>query len=216
MAVSKEKFELALKDKHIPILILDNKWHRLFKKIGTTDEIISLEKELTDLLKRQGKLNSDVKNLKKIKSNLMQDIVDNMDGADGKDSEKKIAESKRLINESNETMMQYEDELLELPSKIDRVNRELMIESMALCYECLASNTDEIEEIANWIHSIRIELKKNIIRKQEKEFQNADLYSYMHDIFGYEVMEIFDMRYEPTLRKPEVPKENTTANGERT
>ena len=209
MAAPNEKFEMALKDKHIPILILDNKWHRLFKKIGTTDEIISLEKELTELLKRQGKLNSDLKNLKKIKSTLMQDIVSNMEGSEGEKSEKKISECKRLINESNDTISQYEDELLDLPFEIDRVNRQLMLESMSLCYDCLASNTDEIEKIADWIHEVRIELKKNIIRKQEKEFQNADLYSYMHDIFGYEVMEIFDMRYEPTLRKPENPNEST-------
>ena len=33
----------------------------------------------------------------------------------------------------------------------------------------------------------------------------------MHDIFGPDVMEIFDMRYEPTLKKPE-QKEETKDN----
>ncbi len=208
MPISEEKFKEALGDKHIPVLILDNKWHKLFKRAGTTSEIEELEKELTALLKRQGRVNTEIKNIKKLKGELMQNIVSNMDDA-GDKSDKKVSESKRLINESNDKLDAYEDELLELPREIDRVNRELMIKTMALCYEKLAENTDEIEKIAEWIHEIRIQLKKNIIKKQEKEFQNADLYTYMHDIFGHEVMEIFDMRYEPTLKKPEKKEEET-------
>ena len=203
MAASEEKFKKAIENKKIPVLILDNKWHKLLKRIGPTKEILELEEELKGLLKRQGKLNNDVKNLKKIKSNLMQDIVSNMEGEDKAASEKKISESKRLINESNDKMNEYEDELLELPREIDSVNKELMIKTMDICYNALEANTNEIEEIANWIHDIRIELKKNVIRKQEMEFLNADLYTFMHDILGPDVMEIFDMKYEPTLRKPE-------------
>ena len=208
VAISDEKFREALGDKRIPVLILDNKWHKLFKRSGKTPEIEELEKELTALLKRQGKLNSEIKEIKKIKGELMNNIVSSMDEKDG-EAEKKVNDSKRLINESNEKIDQYEDELLELPREIDRVNKELMIRTMALCYETLSENTDEIERIADWIHNVRIELKKNIIKKQEREFQNADLYTYMHDILGPDVMEIFDMRYEPTLKKPEQKQEST-------
>ena len=124
--------------------------------------IEELEAELTKLLKRQGKLNNELKSLKKIKSDLMKNIVSNMDDAQT-DSQKQISDSKRLINESNEKMEAYEDELLELPREIDRVNRELMLETMSICYDRLAENTDEIEKIADWIHEIRIQLKKNIM-----------------------------------------------------
>ncbi len=210
---SEEKFREAIKEKRIPVLVLDNKWHKLFKKTGTTDEIIELEGKLTDLLKRQGKLNNDVKGLKKIKADLMNDIVAHMnDGeenaANKAEAEKKIADNKRLINEANEKLESYEDEILELPKAIDEVNRELMIKTMDLCYEKLDANTDEIEKIADWIHNIRIELKKQLITKQEKEFYNAELYSFMHDIFGPDVVELFDMRYEPQIRKPD--NEQTT------
>lgn len=210
MPISEEKFREALGDKRIPVLILDNKWHKLFKRSGTTPEIEELEKKLTELLKRQGKLNSEIKDIKKVKNELMNNIVSSMDDKN-KEAEKKVNDSKRLINEANDKIDSYEDELLELPREIDKVNKELMIQTMALCYETLSENTDEIEKIADWIHNVRIELKKNIIRKQEREFQNADLYTYMHDIFGPDVMEIFDMRYEPTLKKPE-QKEETKDN----
>ena len=213
MPISEEKFKAALADKRIPVLILDAKWHQLFKRAGITPEIEKLEKELTDLLKRQGRINSEIKDLKKIKGELMNNIVSSMDES-GDQSEKKVSDSKRLINESNDKMDALEDELLDLPRQIDSVNKELMLQTMALCYETLSENTDEIEKIADWIHEVRIQLKKNIIKKQEKEFQNADLYTYMHDIFGPEVMEIFDLRYEPTLKKPE-KKEETTEKAEK-
>ncbi len=214
MPISEEKFREAIKDKRIPVLILDNKWHKLFKRAGTTPEIEKLEKELTELLKKQGRLNSEIKDIKKIKGDLMNNIVSSMDENDDK-SEKKVNDSKRLINESNDKIDRLEDELLDLPREIDSVNKELMIQTMALCYETLSENTDEIESIAEWIHDIRIQLKKNIIKKQEKEFQNADLYTYMHDIFGPDVMELFDMRYEPTLKKPEQKEENKEENGDK-
>ncbi|MCR5108674.1 MAG: hypothetical protein K6B28_10990 [Lachnospiraceae bacterium] len=204
MAYSEEKFREAMKDKKIPTLVLDNKWHRLFKKMGTTDDIIELEKQLTELLKRQGKINTDIKGLKKIKSELMDGIVSNMAGVEDSsthdEAEQKIAENKRLIDEANRKIDSYEDELLELPRNIDEVNRELMVKTMALCYDRLAENTEEIEEISDWIHNIRIELKKQLIKKQEKEYYNSELYSFMHDIFGPIVMDIFDMKYEPQLR----------------
>ena len=34
-----------------------------------------------------------------------------------------------------------------------------------------------------------------MIRKAEMEDMNHELYSYMHDIFGAEVINIFDMKY---------------------
>ncbi len=208
MAYSEEKFKEAIKQTKVPILVLDNKWHKLFKKTGTTEDIIRLEGELTELLKRQGKLNTDLKAIKKLKSDLMNDIVAHMN--DGEDNsadkgaaEKKIADNKRLIDEANEKLEACEDEMLELPRAIDKVNRELMFNTMALCYEKLNSNTDEIERISDWIHNIRIELKKQLITKQEKEYYNSELYSFMHDIFGPDVLELFDMRYEPVIKKAE-------------
>ncbi|MCR5735951.1 MAG: hypothetical protein K6G22_15230 [Lachnospiraceae bacterium] len=214
MGYSEDKFREALQGKKIPTLVLDNKWHRLFKKMGTTDDIVRLEGELTKLLKRQGKINTDIKGLKKLKSDLMDGIMSNMGDAEGGDerheANQKIVENKRLIDEANQKIDSYEDELLDLPKQIDEVNKELMVKSMALCYEKLDKNTDEIEEIADWIHNIRIELKKNIIRKQEKEYYNNELYSFMHDIFGPVVMDLFDMRYEPKLKNQGEDNGNNT------
>ncbi len=199
MSSKENMFESVLTGKKIPVLTLDNKWHQLFTQAETDKNIKKLEEELNELLKRQGKANTDVKEIKKLKKKLMQDIVDNANEASFENDEKaqkKTEESKRLISECNEKLDGYEDDLLELPKEIDKVNRELMLATMEICYLRLKENEKEIEETTNWVAKVRVELKKRLIRKQEKEQMNQELYSYMHDIFGAEVIEIFDMKYQ--------------------
>lgn len=207
-----EKFEKALLGAKVPVLVLDKKYYVLKQKAGTTADIERLEDKLKELLKRQGKINNDINSLKKLKKNLMSDIVSNMDdGAQDRDikaSDKKLDDNKRLIAEANDKIDSYEDELLDMPKTIDEVNKELMLELMALCYDKLAENTDDIEQIADWIKEIRIELKKKVIKKQEMELANSDFYGFMHNIFGHDAMDLFDMKYEPTIRIPEAKKDN--------
>ena len=199
-----EKFKNALSNAKVPVLVLDKKWYILRQKTGTTKEIDKAEEELKNLLKRQGKITNEINALKKIKKDLMSDIVSNMDDGDSdrdaKVSDKKLDDNKRLIAQANEKRDSYEDEMLELPREIDRVNKELMLYTMELCYDKLAENTSDIEEIADWIKNIRVELKRNVIKKQEMEMANADFYGFMHNIFGHDAMNLFDMKYEPTIR----------------
>ena len=198
MSRKDEIYSPALKEKKIPILTLDNKWHRLFTQTNPNKAILRLEEELNDLLKKQGKATTESKDIKRLKKKLMQEIVENAEGtAEGNNQKalKKMEDNKRLINECNERLTMYEDQLIELSGEIDRVNRELMLQTMDICYDTLKTNETEIEETAKWVAAIRVELKKRLIRKQEMEQMNQELYSYMHDIFGAEVIEIFDMKY---------------------
>ena len=108
---------------------------------------------------------------------------------------KKAEDNKRLLAECNEKITGYEDELFEVPREIDKANRELMLLTMQICYDRLKENEREIAELSEWIRQVREELKEKVIRKEEMEDTNHELYSYMHDIFGAEVIDIFDMKY---------------------
>lgn len=205
MKRTEEVYKPALRGKRIPILTLDNKWHKLFTQAESNARIEALVKELNELLMRQGKLNTETKEIKKLKKKLMDDIVQatgDMEKALDKKTEKKLEESKRLIEECNEKLEEYVDELRLLPNDIEHVNNQLMLATMETCYEYLHDNTEEIEEIEKWVREMRIELKKKLVRKQEKELKNHALYSYMHDIFGAEVIELFDMKYNPEEKFP--------------
>lgn len=198
MSRTDEVFKPALNGKKIPVLTLDNKWHRLFTKAEPDRELKRLEKELNNLLKKQGKANTEIKDLKKLKNRLMGEIVHLADEATGgkdKNAKKKLEENKKLINECNEKIQEYEDQLIELPREIDRVNKELMIKTMEICYDTLKKNKVEIDETSKWISSVRVELKKRLIRKQEQEQMNQDIYTYMHNVFGPDVIDMFDLEY---------------------
>ena len=203
MSRTEEVFKPALQGRKIPILTLDNRWHRLFTQYNPSPQIKKLEKEINELLKRQGKLNTDVKEIKILKKRLMDEIVHLAEEVEQgkKKSEKKLLENRKLITECNEKLEVYNDELLDLPAQINGINYNLMLCTMEICYEQIKSNTAEIKEIAEWITGIRKELKTKIIRKQEKEVLNNNLYQYMHQLFGGEVIEIFDMQYNPEIKK---------------
>ena len=96
MALEEETFREALVGKKIPILTLDNQWHKLFTQTGDNDEIHDLEEKLNELLKRQGKLNTEVKSLSSYKKKLMQEIVSIMELPDSSAKEKKMSENKRM------------------------------------------------------------------------------------------------------------------------
>ncbi|MBQ9140496.1 MAG: hypothetical protein IJX63_01710, partial [Lachnospiraceae bacterium] len=122
--------------------------------------------------------------------------------------EKKLDDNKRLIEECNQELENYEDDLLEIPRQLEAANRELMLATMEYCYESMQSNTENIVEIAKWVADIREELKANLVKKQEMELYNKQMYSYMHDIFGANVIELFDMKYNPLEQAPKKPEEN--------
>lgn len=192
-----EEFKNALEQKKVPLLVLDQKWHRLFAIHGKTEEIKEEESNLNALLAKQGKLNSDLKDLKRLKSKIMHDIMDHMDTSSSAtaDREKKMEDNKRLMDEINEKIRVCEDELLDIPKAIHASNENLMILSMEYFYEKLRVNKEEAIEIEEWINQVRVELKKNIIRKQNREINNKEIYSYLHDIFGMEVLNLFDIQY---------------------
>ena len=198
---TEEEFKKALSNKNIPILVLDQKWHRLFAIHGKTDEIKEAEAEVSELLALQGKINNELKKLKKIKSQLMDDIVQNMDDENDNSAEreKKRQENKKLIDEVNEKIAEEEDRLLEIPKEIKDANDRLMILSMDYFYSKIRVNHTEAQEIEEWIAQVRIDLKKNIIRKQNRTINNKEIYSYLHDIFGAEVLDLFDIQYDDPM-----------------
>lgn len=193
-----QRFDEALQGKKIPILTLDNKWYRLLDE-ETRENVKEPESRLNELLQRQGKLTTETKEIKSLKKKFMNEIVAMADEAEqksSKEADKAIEQNKKLLEECNRKLENYQDELLELPREIDRINRQLMLMTMEACYKRLNENTDEIKNIDSWVSAVRVELKKKLIKKQEMEQNNQNIYSYMHDIFGADVVDLFDMKFD--------------------
>lgn len=164
----------ALKNKgvftNIPILTLDERWYRLVNDKIKTDEIAYWEKQVNELLKKQGRLNTDIKDIKKLKKQLINDVVENMESDDDSRARQKLMnQNQRLIQESKDKIANLEDELMELPRELARANEKLLTETLKVCYGKMNSNTEDIEVLTKWIDATRVKLKKNILIKQDKE-----------------------------------------------
>lgn len=187
-----------LRKNKVPILTLDEHWHRLFTEEEKTERLKKLEMEVNNFLKRRGQSNTDLQDVKKLKARLMQNIMDNMEDMTGDSErarEKRLSKSQKLIREANDKIAQLEYEMEELPDKLRESNTELLEESVRLCYNRINRNKAEIDEMAEWIQQVRTELKRKLVRKQEMEEENAKIYSNLHNMLGAELIEYFDSEY---------------------
>lgn len=198
MALTIEEVKKNIANKNVPIVILDERWHKLFPEKDKTPEIKRLEKNLGELLKRQGQITNDLKSLKKIKADLMKEIIDNSETDSISDSkrEKIMARNQKLVLEAKNKIEELEQEEMEIPGKIRSANIALVVEGVDVCYNRIHQNYKDIQLLGKWINEMRIELKKKILIKQDKEIKNTEIYSYMHDVLGPEVMELFDNKEE--------------------
>lgn len=182
---------------NIPILTLDERWYHLVNDKIKTDEIAYWEKQVNELLKKQGRLNTDIKDIKKLKKQLIKDVVENME-SDGDNREYVMNQNQRLIQESKDKIANLEDELMELPRELARANERLLTETLKVCYSKMNSNHEDIEVLNKWIDATRVKLKKNILIKQDKETNNENMYSLIHDIIGPENCSAVDRINEGT------------------
>lgn len=181
----------ALKGREIPILVLDTRWHRLFPQGEKPADIEALEERLNELLKKQGRLVNEIKDLKKAKKKLMDSIVAGMEGSSERDNRKK-ENQQRLLLETKDRIQQDSDELMEIPYGIKDINEKLMIIGAKYCFERLSNGDQMIQELTDEIRALQAELtdKKEFRENLEESMDSA--YSLMHGLLGHDIMNLFD------------------------
>ena len=189
----------SLQNKNVPLLILDEKWLEIFPEHLQNDVIRKKVLELNDLLKKQGQQFEQIKGIKRYKSQMMQEIVDNM-GADesaiGRLKQKKMDKSQKKILELNEELKQTEDSLSELPYQIRQTNAELMVESTRICYSRFRVNKERMQELDAEIAELKQKLKMCVLDQQERDMQDSKMYTYLHSLLGARLMEQLDRKLE--------------------
>lgn len=185
----------TLHGKTVPVLVLDNRWHKLFPPGKKPADIEDLEDELNRLLKRQGYLVNDMKELKMTKRKLMDGIVAGMQGETAFD-EKKKNKQQQLLLEIKKRIEEESDELLLIPGKIKEVNEELLILGAKYSFEKLEKHEERIARLEQEIRDFRNELNDRLEEKQELEEGMDAAYSLMHSILGRSVMNLFDRTHK--------------------
>lgn len=192
--------------KKVPILPLDNRWHMLFPANEKPAYIKKLEKEVMDIVKRESSVRSELKKLTATKKKLMDNVVGNMNETNGEDEklrQKKLLASQKLILDINKKTQTLENEKYDLPYQLLKANEQLLLASIDICYQRINVNHQKITFLNEWIENTRVELKKNVVIRQEMQDMNNNIYSYMHDILGPRFMEVFDENHSYQYDKNE-------------
>lgn len=183
----------ALKGKNVPILILDQRWHKLFPQMDKPPEVFALEDKLNTLLKRQGFLVNEIKDLKKTKNKLMDGIVSSM-SEETEITDKKKRNQQRLMLEINERIQDESDELMDLPRKIKAVNEDLLVIGVGYCFDRLENGDEEVQQLAKEIKTMRKELSEKEQLKADLEDSMDSAYALMHGLLGHDIMNIYDRK----------------------
>lgn len=178
-------------DKPGHIVVLDQSWHQLLKG-NKTMRIHALERKLNKLLKEQGKVNTEYDSYKKLKKQMMDEIVANMGD---ESSGKKMEQNGRHIKEINRKFDLFEEKKSQLPGQIEAVNKELLTESMIQLYKVMMTSKEKDRKLKTSIATMKEELKLMVGEKEDVEEEINALYGYMHDIAGFEVIEQLDAYY---------------------
>lgn len=176
----------------IPILILDERYNIVMPDKDKTPRIRKLEARVSSILKKQGKVTNEIKELRQLKQRLVQKIVDNMDGDGDKHHKATMNKAQKLMQDAKERLEALEDQELDIPRELRDANLELLMEFVQVNYERLNSNREDIELLDKWISDTRVELKKRLLIKQDKEMKNTNIYAYMHDLLGPDLIDLFD------------------------
>lgn len=178
--------------KELPILTLDQRWYQLMPEHKKTDEVRYWERRVNELLKKQGRVLEDIKDVENLKGILMDGIVQNMDEADEQKHKKRMTQSRRLIFEAKDKLDELRGKAEDVPTQLQRANQKLMIETVKACYNTINENEKDLDALDDWIEKTRVLLKKNLLIRQDKQDMNDGIYSGMHSLFGSELMTKMD------------------------
>jgi hypothetical protein len=185
----------TLRDNDILLLILDERWNRLFSSTRKTPAIKRCEEKLRDLMKEEARLNAEKKDIDVQKRRHMDKIIkltsDVFDKNDA-DARREMKESECEISRINKQAGQIEKRLDKLPGRLRRANLDLLEMTVDIVYRKLRSRKKRIEELEKIIEETRERLKAYIDEKESLAKENSDVYSYFHNLLGGEELEKLD------------------------
>lgn len=185
----------TLRDNDILLLILDERWNRLFSSTRKTPAIERCEEKLRKLMKEEARLAAGRKEIDAQKRRYMDKIIvltsDVFEKNDA-DAREEMKESEREISRINKQAGQIEKRLDKLPERLKRANLELLEMTVGAVYRKMRSSKKRIEELGKIIEETRGRLKAYIDEKESLAKENDDVYSYFHDLLGGEELEKLD------------------------
>ncbi len=190
--MDRKKIRLILSDtldkRKIPVLVLDSRWYDLFPADKKPSSISQLEDKVNDLLKEQGRLVNELKDMKRAKKKLMGEIVSKM----GYMTEKEKKQNQRLILEMNERIEVETRRVMDLPYEIQKANQELLVEGIYLFCAEVGGSRQEMNQLKGDIQILHDKLMDMQDKYEEMQKNSDQTYSYLHNLIGPTANVLFD------------------------
>jgi septal ring factor EnvC (AmiA/AmiB activator) len=106
-----------------------------------------------------------------------------------------MEESEKNIKEINNRFKEIEKEIETIPDKIKDKNLELLESIVFTVYFKIRANQRRIKELEKLIEETKRNLEKYIDEKGRITEDDADIYTYFHDLIGKEELEKLDREY---------------------
>lgn len=194
--LKKEYVNDILKSKKLPIVLLDPLWLSAKEHIKSKT-IEKAEKELQELLKEQGRLNTDFKEYTVVKQNFLKEILVVSNRAQETNSEADLEELNKLHQSTlsaNKKLEEIEARLETIDEEINEKNKEIISEMIAVGYSYIENYKEQNEKLENEITALREEMLKKTNKKKENDIFLKEIYNYLHSIVGREHIEILDKK----------------------
>lgn len=199
---SKKQFENYIDIKNLPILILDEDWLNYFKKDDKNNDIIETEEELRQLIKEQGKINDQTKQLSASKKNVLSQILTQSNDVveKGTSSAKaKLEKSKNKVSEINNTLNDLEQQSDLLPDKIEEVNNKLFQLSVKQAYNKIGKHMKELKKYEANIDKLRAQLAEETAKKEKLEETLKSSMDFLADYIGDEGIRQLNKKYNGSI-----------------
>lgn len=192
--LKKEYVSDIIRNKKLPIVLLDPLWHTAKDHIQSKT-IDRAEKELQELLKEQGRLNTDYKEYTVIKQNFLKEILVVSNKAQEGNDPAALEELNKLHQTTlgaNQKLEDIEKRLDEIEREIDDKNKEIISEMIAVGYSYIENYKSQNERLEAEIAALREEMLRKTNKKKEGDVFLKEIYNYLHSIVGREQIEIMD------------------------
>lgn len=188
----------TLRRNDISLLILDERWNKIFNIVQKPASIKRSEERLKELLKEEARLTAEEKEIAAAKKHHMNNIIkltsDVFDKND-ENAKKQMQISEQEIKRINERTKRIEELLSEMPYRLRQANLELLDITARVVYLKLRSGRKRAEKLKKRIDMTRARLKKYIDEKELILQNSTGIYSYFHDLLGGEELEKLDKEF---------------------
>ncbi len=194
-----KKFDTrTLRKNDISLLILDERWNKLFINTPKSSSIERSEEKLKALLKEEARLIAEQKEIaaaKRVHMDRIIKLTPEVFEKNDENAKKEMLISEHEIKRINSRSKSIEELLDEMPNRKRQANLELLEETVNIVYYKIGSARKRVKELEKLIEEARSRLKEYIDEKETLSQDDTDIYSYFHDLLGGEELEKLDREF---------------------